>query len=331
VRLSSDRKLAAAPGRSALAARLGRAVLALAAASLAVTVLALGARLWWGFELLTHFRPQYAAGQLLLLAALALARRPRWCVAVLAGLAVNAVPLAPYLPRLGVAAAAASGNASVTVLAVNVEWRNPRADALLDIVRRESPDLLLVVELTEDWRQRLAELELAYPHRVVAPRADAFGLALYSRLPLERAETFDLETTAAIDAEVATPAGPFRFLGVHLRPPTTARWLAERNRQLELLGELASEAALPLVVAGDFNATPYSPYFGDFLDAGGLRTTLAGRAPGLTWPTFLPVLGIPIDHCAVSEEFIVIEHRRLPAVGSDHYPILARLALERRP
>jgi endonuclease/exonuclease/phosphatase (EEP) superfamily protein YafD len=41
----------------------------------------------------------------------------------------------------------------------------------------------------------------------------------------------------------------------------------------------------------------------------------------------LPVLGIPIDHCLVSEEIRVIAHRRLPAFGSDHYPILAELAI----
>jgi len=41
----------------------------------------------------------------------------------------------------------------------------------------------------------------------------------------------------------------------------------------------------------------------------------------------LPLIGIPIDHCAVSKEVTVVAHRGLPAFGSDHYPILAELAL----
>src|SRR5690606_12763568 len=102
----------------------------------------------------------------------------------------------------------------------------------------------------------------------------------------------------------------------------------ERNRQLERLAALRAASPEPLLVLGDFNCTPFSPHFRDWLDAGGLRTTLARRGVGISWPTFLPVLGIAIDHVVVSSEFTVLEHRRLPAFGSDHYPIMARIALE---
>lgn len=306
-------------------------LLTLAAGSLAATLLALVAPLFWGFELLAHFRVQYVAAQLLLFVAIALLRRPRWCAALVVGMVVNAVPLGLYAPRLGVAKAAAAGGQALTVMAVNVEWRNKEVAPLLEIVRRELPDVVVAVEITPEWQERLRPLEALYPYRLAAPRADAFGLALYSRLPLGAAQAIDLETTAAIDAEILTPAGPFRLLGVHLRPPTRPGWLAERNRQLAALEALRAAHAGPLVVVGDFNATPYSPYMSAWLRATGLRTTLAGRGFGLSWPTFLPVLGIPIDHCAVSEEFTVIEHRRLEAFGSDHYPILARLALGKQP
>jgi endonuclease/exonuclease/phosphatase (EEP) superfamily protein YafD len=42
----------------------------------------------------------------------------------------------------------------------------------------------------------------------------------------------------------------------------------------------------------------------------------------------LPIAAIPIDHCVVSKEFRVIAERRLPRIGSDHYPILTVLALD---
>jgi len=41
----------------------------------------------------------------------------------------------------------------------------------------------------------------------------------------------------------------------------------------------------------------------------------------------LPILGIPIDHVAVSNEFAILSHQRLPAFGSDHWGIMAELAL----
>src|SRR5690606_15531451 len=168
-----------------------------------------------------------------------------------------------------------------------------------------------------------------YPYRVQLPDARAFGIALLSRLPLRDVHPFRLESTHAIDARIAAPAGELRLIGVHLRPPTTAGSAAERARQLDVLAAIAAEIDGPLAIAGDFNLTPYSPYFTDWLRATGVRDArAAGASGGFTWPTFLPALGIPIDHCIVSPELGVAAFRRLPAFGSDHYPIVVELIME---
>jgi endonuclease/exonuclease/phosphatase family metal-dependent hydrolase len=57
----------------------------------------------------------------------------------------------------------------------------------------------------------------------------------------------------------------------------------------------------------------------------GLRDPRAEFGLGFTWPTFFPLLGIPIDHCLVSADLGVAQYRRLADFGSDHYPVLARL------
>jgi endonuclease/exonuclease/phosphatase (EEP) superfamily protein YafD len=41
----------------------------------------------------------------------------------------------------------------------------------------------------------------------------------------------------------------------------------------------------------------------------------------------LPILGIPIDHVAVSPQFAILAHHRLADFGSDHRGLLAELAL----
>ena len=103
-----------------------------------------------------------------------------------------------------------------------------------------------------------------------------------------------------------------------------------RDRQLDDLAALVAQVSGPLAVLGDFNITPYSPFFQDWLARTGLTDTRRGRAVSPSWPTQLPLVAIPIDHCAVSHEVTVVAHRRLPAFGSDHYPILAELALAPR-
>jgi endonuclease/exonuclease/phosphatase (EEP) superfamily protein YafD len=301
-------------------------LLPVAALAIAVSLIPLAAEHWWGFELFAHFRLQYLAIQAAVLLPLAALRRPRWCVAVVLAMMLNAAPIAPYLPR-AIEASVSAGH-GINVMAVNVSKRGVGAERLLEIIEIESPDLVLLVEYTPSWGRQLHAIRDAYPHQLTIPRDDAFGLALLSRHPFERAESVDLESTAAIDARVRTPGGTFRMLGVHLRPPTTRAWAAERNRQLDALAALRAATPEPLLIAGDFNVSPFSPFFSSWLARTDLRNTAAGHGPTYTWPTFLPLLGIPIDHCVVSEQFVVIAHRRLPAFGSDHYPIFARLMLD---
>jgi endonuclease/exonuclease/phosphatase (EEP) superfamily protein YafD len=306
--------------------RLSVALAVSAAVTIFATLAALGGEWWWGFELLTHFRMQYLGVQALLFALLLLQRRFRWCFALGSCAVLNGLPLVPYLP-LG-AAIASEAEATVTLMTVNVEAGNRHHERLLDIVAEEAPDVLLVVEFTHAWQEKLRPLFRMYPHRVLLPEPSAWGIALLSRYPLGPFEAFDLESTSAVDAHVQSPFGTFRLIGVHLKSPTSRAAANERNRQLRALAELRQSASEPLAIVGDFNITPYSPIFADWLIETGLRDARSGTGVGISWPTFLPILGIPIDHCVVSPELKVADFKRLPRFGSDHYPVLVELTLE---
>ncbi|MCO1498264.1 hypothetical protein, partial [Limosilactobacillus reuteri] len=69
------------------------------------------------------------------------------------------------------------------------------------------------------------------------------------------------------------PGGPVEVYAVHLASPPRPSRAAQRNTQLRRLADriAAADPALPRIVAGDLNITPYSPYFGDLLRDAGLR------------------------------------------------------------
>jgi endonuclease/exonuclease/phosphatase (EEP) superfamily protein YafD len=82
-----------------------------------------------------------------------------------------------------------------------------------------------------------------------------------------------------------------------------------------------------VIVVGDFNTTPWSPCFQDLLAAAGLRNATLGHGYIGTWPTwFWPAL-IPIDHVLLKGPLAATTVGRGPAIGSDHYPIIADLRL----
>jgi endonuclease/exonuclease/phosphatase (EEP) superfamily protein YafD len=260
-----------------------------------------------------------------LLGLLALRRRWRMCLALGAAGAVSVVAVVPYLPF---GATAVAGETSVIkVLTVNISYRQFSTRRLLQIIREADPDVVVAQELTPYAAGELTPLDASFVNSFKLPAEGPYGIAMWSRLPLDHVGPFALNRQPAIEARVRAPGGTFTLLGVHLNAPTTVRRAAARNAELRALAARSAAVDGPLVVAGDLNLTPYSPFFGDFLAASGLTDTRRHRTPSVSWPALLPIVAIPIDHVAVSSEFAILSHRRLPNFGSDHYGVLVELAL----
>jgi endonuclease/exonuclease/phosphatase (EEP) superfamily protein YafD len=304
---------------------LDRLLAACAAVVVLACLLPLGARLWWVLDLTTHFRVQYLALSLVMLALLALRRRWWICAALGVAAAVSAAPLLPYLPWS--AAAASTVGTPLKVVTVNVSYRQFSVRRLLEIIGETNPDVIVLQELTPYAAEVLADLDTSFTHHLKFPADGPYGIALWSRFELEDAQLFALGRLPAIEARVRAPQGTFTVFGVHLNSPMTPRRAAARDQQLRALAERGRGVDGPLLVAGDFNLTPYSPRFTDWLAESGLTDTRRGRTLRASWPTLLPLAGIPIDHVAVSSEFEILTHRRLPDFGSDHYGVLVELAL----
>jgi endonuclease/exonuclease/phosphatase (EEP) superfamily protein YafD len=301
---------------------------ALALALAAACTAALLGRLSWVTELFTHFRMQYVVLGSTTLLLLGFKHRWRAAVALVPFLASAAWPLAPYLLPPDVIRAAPVDGAGLTVMSINVEQSNSRYRAFHALVRTHSPDVLVLTEITRRWVRALEPLFEAYPHQLLEPRRNGGeGIAVLSRVPVKRARIVPLLSMPAADLVLDVGGRDVRLFGVHLRSPPGAPSLDERNRQIDALGSLVTADSGARIVAGDFNSTPFSPYLADWLRKTGLEDAARGRGYVYTWPAFLPILGIPIDHFFLSEDFQVLEFRRLPAFGSDHYPILVRLAL----
>lgn len=294
------------------------------------TLGACGAQLAWPLELLCHFRVQYAVTLLLLSGLLLAARRHRWVVVALAGLGINAWWIAPLLPYASVAAPSVtpSVQAVLNLVVINVFSGNSTPERAVEFLRAADADVIIVAEVTHDWERRLAALTATHPHQAVQSSAGNFGIALYSRYPLEDVKFLPLsEHNDAVTAQVNLPGADVRVLGAHPLPPL-GPFSSLRNGQLKRLAEYASGYKEPTVVAGDLNITPFSPYFDRLLTESELRDPRRGQGLLTTWPSERWLLRIPIDHCLVSES-IVARLSVGPDVGSDHRPLIAELNVAR--
>jgi endonuclease/exonuclease/phosphatase (EEP) superfamily protein YafD len=287
------------------------------------TVIGLLDRVFWVFEIAGVFRLQYlivlvGAGILALTV-----RRPRLAV------------LAAVLAAVNVAVLAMPGTASVTaaprgapagqlrLVVANVEVGNSDFGAVRRLVAQTRPDLFGVTELTPGMARYLAEQLPQYRARVVETRDDAYGIGVYSRLPLlsARVERFPAGGPPTVVARVSVSERPVTVVVTHAHTPFAG---SIHVRHLDALAAAArSRFGKRVVVCGDFNTPPWSGPLREFAGDARLRDLYGRHAwAGYSWPTWSYVLRVPIDNCFVSNSVTVRGYRDGPSIGSDHRPLV---------
>jgi endonuclease/exonuclease/phosphatase (EEP) superfamily protein YafD len=86
------------------------------------------------------------------------------------------------------------------------------------------------------------------------------------------------------------------------------------------------EGKREVVVIGDFNSTPWSGRFREFLHQTDLRNSQRGFGLQPTWHASLPSpLMIAIDHCLHSKSIATVKRATGSNIGSDHLPLFVEL------
>lgn len=237
----------------------------------------------------------------------------------------------PYTPLHSAqmrAAAECPDDSRLRLLTVNVLQSNRRAEALLAQVAGWRPDVVLALETDRWWDARLAVLAADYPHAVRRPQDNTYGLTLYSRLALEDARVrFVLDDDVpSVWTGLRLPSGARLALrGVHPRPPRPGIDTVLRDAELLAIGIEAGGNERATVMMGDFNDVPWSRTVGLFRALSGLTDPRIGRALLPTFHAVVPVGLWPLDHVLAGGDLALIGMRRLPDVGSDHFPLLVDL------
>jgi endonuclease/exonuclease/phosphatase (EEP) superfamily protein YafD len=283
------------------------------------------------FDVFSHFRVQYA----LIAAGLAIVTIAGHRGLLAASLAACAtLNLAVMLPYFATSLHEPSETKVIVRAAtMNVFHRNRRHDLAEEFARAVHADFLMAVEMTPAWQRALDSLQDIYPHVIAETRQTPHGLVLYSRHPCVRCDVLDLGGTG-----IATIVGDFevngtivRVVGTHFRVPVTQR---EANRmRAHVAGIIAylQQRPIPTILLGDLNTTPWSEYFRTLVGGTGLRDSSLGLGVHSTWPAWVPLPGVPIDHCLVSENISVLARRVGPWIGSDHRPVTVDLAISPTP
>jgi endonuclease/exonuclease/phosphatase (EEP) superfamily protein YafD len=158
-------------------------------------------------------------------------------------------------------------------------------------------------------------------------------MLLLSRLPLFESQVRFIvrDDIPSIHTQAELPCGArVHIHGLHPPPPEPLRDQDSKPRDAELVivGKEIEEVDAPTIVAGDLNDVAWSPTSELFLRLSGQLDARKGRGMFNTWNANNPLMRFPLDHVFHSHDFKLIEMKRMPHIGSDHFPVFVALSYE---
>ncbi|WP_458244135.1 endonuclease/exonuclease/phosphatase family protein [Streptomyces sp. MAI_2237] len=218
----------------------------------------------------------------------------------------------------------------LTVATHNVNADNPDPAGTARDVAASGADVLALEELKASVVP-VYEKALAPTYKYHSVQGT---VGLWSKYPMSGVRAVDIKLgwTRAMRATVTTPQGPVAFYVAHmpsvrvkLKAGFTAR---QRDTSADALGEAIADETLPRkVLLGDLNGTMNDRSLNGVTSQ--MRSTqgAAGNGFGFSWPASFPMARI--DQIMV-QGVEPVSSWTLPATGSDHLPVAARVNLDTR-
>jgi vancomycin resistance protein VanJ len=228
----------------------------------------------------------------------------------------------------------------LTVVEENVRANNPDPARTARDLAGSGAQLLALVELTPQATAAYENgLATTYPYHTVQGT-----VGLWSTLPLSDVRTIDITdygplaarvpaarkmlTNRALRTTVATDHGPLTVYVVHNGSvrvnPRAGFFTASRDIGVQALGKaVADDPSQRVLLLGDLNGTTGDRAFAALTSQMLSTQDVAGDGFGFTWPAAFPMVRI---------DQILVRGMRpdsswtLPANGSDHLPIAARIS-----
>jgi endonuclease/exonuclease/phosphatase family metal-dependent hydrolase len=238
-------------------------------------------------------------------------------------------------------------------MSYNIQAGAGHLDSTAQAIREQSPDIVALQEVDVHWSERshfadeAAELgrmlgmqsRFAYIYRMPAAGAKQppreYGVALLSRFPitswrndkLTRLSTQETNPTPTpmpgmLDATIDVNGQSVRIFTTHLDYRADP---GVRTTQVAEMMRLVTKSSVPMIVAGDLNATPDAAELQPLLHALHDCWAAVNTEPGFTYPSEAPVKRI--DYVLVSPQFAVRSARVPDARASDHRPVVVELRL----
>jgi endonuclease/exonuclease/phosphatase (EEP) superfamily protein YafD len=204
----------------------------------------------------------------------------------------------------------------------NVKENNKFLDRLLADALAADADILSMQEIKpESFPQIDSTLRTHYPYSHVSLDYTGFGLALYSKFPITWDSTHVLyDQFPILTGHIQVAESTISYICVTTSTPTSEKGFEQQAKQFHVIGLLAKQETLPLVLAGDLNTVPWSSSMETLLEKTGLKDSRKDLAA--TFPSQSILVQIPIDYILHNRLLECAEFSTLSKSSSNHLGII---------
>lgn len=243
-------------------------------------------------------------------------------------------PYTPFAKKQVLQTVNGKKESRIKVLISNVLIENRNCEQLLKRIEEVNPDVILLAEIDDWWKQAIKSIKQEYLYNIEYPLDNAYGIGFYSRLKTQNCKlNFWIEDDIpSVESEIFLRSGEkIKFYGLHPRPPmpTEKSRSTERDAELLLVGKIIKKSNLPTIVCGDLNDVAWSDTNDLFQKISGLLDARIGRGFYNSFHAKHWFMRMPLDHVFQSNHFHLVSLKRLKSIGSDHFPIFIELSLEK--
>lgn len=239
-------------------------------------------------------------------------------------------PYTPLSKKQMVRARGGDPKSQIRVFTANVYQDNRNYNKIKKQITQSDPDIVLLVETDEAWKKEMDFLLEKCPNYLGRPFSNTYGMLMYSRLPIVEGEVRYLveDDIPGIRAVIELPSKKRVCIwAVHPKPPVPGESHDSRAKDSEIM-KVAFEVEKcdqPSIVMGDFNDVAWSKVTELFQKTAKLLDPRRGRGFYSTFSAHSHFIRFPLDYIFCSREFGLIQMKRLPKNGSDHFAILTHL------
>ncbi len=248
-------------------------------------------------------------------------------------LATLVYPYTPFARRRVKSVVSVKEENCISMLVANVYQENTDHQGCMRVLSMADADVILLLETDRAWEKGVSRLQEQYPHQVLVPLENTYGMLFFSKLPLR-----DAQVKFLVEAEIPSIHCQVQLRNkqwvqlycLHPTPPSPTENVrsTERDKELLLVAEAALAQQLPVLVLGDLNDVAWSYTTELFLKMSGLLDPRHGRGFFNSFNANYRLLRFPLDHLFVSNHFKLVNLRRLDNFNSDHFPIYGKYQFE---